>query len=180
LNPSLYPDHTMMNSYSFRYVVNIWQVVPPEKYAVLTVDLRAKEGSKESRNRPKMLEIMLRDFKALSTAEWFTVVVFCHVDQQHTIFNTMERELNLPSDRCFWIDEDPPNPTMDTTQETKGHKSVVEGIVLGYHQATPLAQGVAVKASWQESPEGRTNAYHCPSVKSFMLDENQKKVSMFY
>jgi hypothetical protein len=155
-------------------------VVPREKYAVFTVDLRGKEGSKESKKLPKVLEKLLQGFKAVSTSEWFTVVVICHIDQHGLIFQTMEKELNLPPDQCFWIDCDPPDPTMDTTQETKGHTRVVEGIVLGYHQVTPSEQGVPVKASWQESPEGRTNAYHCPSVKSFMLDENQKKVSMFY
>jgi len=40
-----------------------------------------------------------------------------------------------------------------------------------------LEPGVAVKASWQESLEGRTNAYHCPSVKRFILDANRKPLS---
>ena len=183
----------MMNSNNSRYVVNIWQVVPRANFAVLTVDLCPENDdgvdhqstSKLHFQNNQLFKKVVRQFKTRSTAEWFTVIVICTVEEQGLI-----KELNLPSELCFWIDCNPSSTKKDLN---KGHKSVVRGIVVGYNHSTASEP---VKASWQEAVG--VNASHCPSVKrrrsleeeeedpeeeqsadedTFILDANQEPVS---
>jgi len=182
-----------MNSNNSRYVVNIWQVVPRANFAVLTVDLCPENDdgvdhqstSKLHFQNNQLFKKVVRQFKTRSTAEWFTVIVICTVEEQGLI-----KELNLPSELCFWIDCNPSSTKKDLN---KGHKSVVRGIVVGYNHSTASEP---VKASWQEAVG--VNASHCPSVKrrrsleeeeedpeeeqsadedTFILDANQEPVS---
>jgi hypothetical protein len=167
----------MMNSNNRRYVVNIWQGVPRENFAVLTVDLCPENDDGVDHQLFKnnqLFKKVLKQFKTRSTAEWFTVIVICTIEQQESIFDTMNKELNLPSERCFWIDC---NPYRTMEDSNKGHKSVVRGLVMGYHHSTASEPGAAVKASWQEAVG--SNAFHCPPVKAdkFILDANQEPVS---
>jgi len=204
----------MMNSNNSRYVVNIWQAVPHANFAVLTVDLcpenddgvdRQPSPAQPSPAQPspaqpstsklhfqnsQLFKKVLRQFKMRSTAEWFTVIVICTVEEQAKILESMNKELNLPSELCFWIDGNHSSTKKDVN---KGHKSVVRGIVVGYNHSTASEP---VKASWQEAVG--VNAFHCPSVKrrrsleeeeedpeeeqsadedTFILDANQEPVS---
>ena len=119
---------SMMNSNNSRYVVNIWQAVPHANFTVLTVDLcrenddgvdRQPSPAQPSPAQPspaqhstsklhfqnnQLFKKVLRQFKMRSTAEWFTVIVICTVEEQAKILESMNKELNLPSELCFWID----------------------------------------------------------------------------
>ena len=89
--------------------------MPRANFAVLTVDLCPENDdgvdhqltSKLLFQNNQLFKKVLKQFKTRSTAKWFTVIVMYTVEQQGSILDSMNKELNLPSERCFWIDCNP-------------------------------------------------------------------------
>lgn len=102
-------------------------------------------------------------FKMITSAQNFTIIIFCSLQQIGAFELVLRAQLNIAPEVGIWHRSN----ASQTNQYADGLTSSAEGVLIGYHdtmQSSQFASGV--KASWQKPLGGAQNVFAHDGVTS--------------